>query len=171
MVDIAELDSSDITVEERLLIQELVSRYCWALDTGDADGYVGCFTRDGWIEHFPPKRYVGEEIREMVTNLWYGRPYRFMGRQHQPHNLLLERVGDTIHAQAMWQVTRLLQQENRFETFLLGHWEAVCAREGGRWRFKSLQIKHWFRHEAPWVGDPKARLVLPGDENKKPGEF
>jgi hypothetical protein len=164
--------ASDLTVEERLLIQELFARYCWSLNTGDADGFVACFASDGWIEHFAPKRYVGHaEIRTMAENLWYGRPYRFMGRQHHPHNFLLERDGETIKARVMASVTRLLQQENRFEVFLLCNWDAVCVRENGRWRFSALQIKHWFRHEAPWVGDPKARLVLPGDENKKPGEF
>ena len=162
---------SGLSVEERLDIEELFARYCWSLNTGDADGFVACFAGDGWIEHFPPKRYVGAEIRQMAENLWYGRGTAFLGRQHHPHNFLLERDGAQIKARVMWSVTRLDAQTNSFNIFLLGNWDATCGREDGRWRFKSLQIKHWFRHEAPWVGDPKARLVLPGDENKKPGEF
>ena len=33
-------------VEEELAIRELYARYCWALDTGDTDGYCALFTRD-----------------------------------------------------------------------------------------------------------------------------
>ncbi len=164
---------SGLTVEERLDIQELFANYCWSLNTGDADGYVECFARDGWLEHFPPKRYTGrEEIRAMLPNLWYGRPHAFMGRQHHPHNFLMERAdGELVLAKVQASVTRLDQTNNTYSVFLLVHWDVTCAKEDGRWRFKTMRITHWFRHEAPWVGDPKARLVLPGDDTKPKGQF
>jgi SnoaL-like domain len=34
------------SVEDRLAIQDLYARYCWALDTGDTDGYLALFTED-----------------------------------------------------------------------------------------------------------------------------
>ena len=162
---------SGLTVEERLDIQELFANYCWSLNIGDAEGYVECFARDGWLEHFAPKRWVGrDEIRQMLPGIWYGRQFAFLGRQHHPHNFLMEREGDQIRAKVQCSVTRLDQYNNTYSVFLLLHWDAMCVREEGRWRFASLQITHWFRHETPWQGDPKARLVLPGDENKRPGE-
>jgi hypothetical protein len=164
--------TSKPTVEERLDIQELFARYCWALNTGDLDRFLERFTPNGWIEHFPPKRYHGrDEIKAMVEGLWYGRPHAFMGRQHHPHNFLIERGGEFISAKVYWSVTRLEQTTNTFHAFLHGHWEASCALHEGEWRFRSLQIRHWLRQEMPWVGDPKARLVKASDPYKEPGEF
>ena len=91
------------TVEERLDIQELFAKYRWALNTGDIDGFIGCFAPDGWVEHFPPKRFVGpEELREMAEGLWYGKPFAFMGRQHHPNNFLITRTADGIQAKVYW---------------------------------------------------------------------
>lgn len=160
------------TVEERLDIQELFARYCWALNTGDLPGFIDCFAPDGWIEHFPPKRYQGAaELKEMVEGVWFMRPYAFMGRQHHPHNFLITRTDAGIDAKVYWSVTRLEQSNNTFHAFLQGHWEASCVQVDGVWKFASLQIKHWLRQEMPWVGDPKARLVKASDAYKEPGEF
>ncbi len=164
-------DLDQLTVEERLDVQELFARYCWSLNLGDADGVVNCFTPDGWLEHIPPKRYVGQGIHEFLNALWYGRPHRYMGRQHHPHNFLLQREGAGVRARVQWSVTRLDQPTNTFNVFLLGHWEASCVRSEGTWRFASLQIVHWLRQSAPWVGHPEARLILEGDEHKGPADF
>jgi len=35
-----------LTLEDRFAIQDLVAAYSWALDTGDIDALVACFTPD-----------------------------------------------------------------------------------------------------------------------------
>ena len=160
------------TAEERLDLQELFARYCWALNTGDADGYVACFAREGWVQHFPPERHQGADaIRQMLDEIWYGRPHIFLGRQHHPSNFLFERTADGINVKAYWSVTRLDQGTNTVSAFLQGDWDADCIVEDAQWKFTSLKIRHWLRQEMPWVGDPKARLVRPSDAHKLPGEF
>jgi len=162
---------SGLSVEERLDVQELFANYCWALNIGDADSYVECFAREGWLEHFPPKRWIGRiEIRRMLDGVWYRRQFSFLGRQHHPHNFLLQREGDLVRAKVQCSVTRLDPFNNTFSVFLLLHWDTTCVVEEGRWRFASMRMTHWFRHEAPWEGEPSARLVLPGDESKNAGE-
>ena len=37
---------SQLKTKDRVAIYELYARYCWALDTGDTDGYVSLFTED-----------------------------------------------------------------------------------------------------------------------------
>jgi hypothetical protein len=168
---IASLAATLPGVAEQLAIQALFARYCWGLNTGDADGVIACFGTEGWLEHTPPKRYVGAEIRSFLEGLWYGRAHRYLGRQHHPHNFLLERDAETVRARVQWSVTRLEPAENTFHVFLLGHWEARCVQHEDHWRFHSLQVVHWFRQSAPWVGRPEARLVLAGDEKKGPAEI
>ncbi|MBO0690236.1 MAG: nuclear transport factor 2 family protein, partial [Candidatus Dormibacteraeota bacterium] len=38
------------TVEDRLGVSDLFSRYLWAIDTGDVETLVSCFTEDGTLE-------------------------------------------------------------------------------------------------------------------------
>ena len=35
-----------LSIEDRLGLQDLIANYSWALDTGDAEGLVACFTED-----------------------------------------------------------------------------------------------------------------------------
>ena len=35
-----------LSVEDRIALQDLIAAYSWALDTGDAEGLVACFTED-----------------------------------------------------------------------------------------------------------------------------
>ena len=67
--------NNKIPVEDRLDIQELFAKYCWALDTGDADALVQCFTEDGEFNHLWQGVMKGrQEIRRAVQELWYDRP-------------------------------------------------------------------------------------------------
>jgi len=73
-----------VPVEDRLDIQELFANYCWALNTGDADGYIGCFAEGGWVDHKPQGRCQGREaMLGLLNQIWYGVPYNYLGRQHQ----------------------------------------------------------------------------------------
>ena len=35
-----------LAIEDRIALQDLIAAYSWALDTGDAEGLVACFTED-----------------------------------------------------------------------------------------------------------------------------
>ena len=37
---------SKLPIEDRIALQDLIAAYSWALDTGDADSLVECFTED-----------------------------------------------------------------------------------------------------------------------------
>jgi len=52
---------SQLSVEDRLDIQELFAKYCWALDLGDADAFVQCFTEDGEFDHLWQGKMHGRE--------------------------------------------------------------------------------------------------------------
>ena len=38
------------SIEDRLAIEDLFVRYTTALNQGDVEGVVGCFTEDGWLD-------------------------------------------------------------------------------------------------------------------------
>jgi SnoaL-like domain len=152
------------SVEERLDIQELFAKYCWALNTGDADGYVGLFVDGGWVDHKPQGRCQGRAAMfKLLNQIWYGMPHNYLGRQHLPHNFLITRESDGLRARAYWTVNRLEQATNTFYLFIQGDWNALCVNDRSGWKFRELTVTHWYRETAPWVGDPEARMKRHGD--------
>ncbi len=146
-------------VEDRIDIEELFANYGWALNTGDGDGYIACFTEDGWVDHKPQGRCQGREaMLSLLNQIWHGMPYSYLGRQHQAHNFVMRHDGENIRVRACWTINRLEQSTNTFYLYLQGHWDALCSKEHGEWKFRELTVVHWFRETAPWVGDPKVRL-------------
>ena len=76
-----------ISIEDRLAINDLFVRYTCALDAGDVDTLVDCFTEDGWLvsprvgecagraairrfaEHYAQFRRDGSQLRHIISNM------------------------------------------------------------------------------------------------------
>ena len=73
-----------IALEDRLALQDLIAAYSWALDTGNADKLVRCFTEDCEMreEVFEdPDIWLGHDgIRALMAH--YANAPGFPGRQH-----------------------------------------------------------------------------------------
>jgi hypothetical protein len=73
-----------LAVEDRLALQDLIAAYSWALDTGDAEALVACFTEQCVMseEVFEdPDIWEGHEgIRALMRH--YANAPGFPGRQH-----------------------------------------------------------------------------------------
>lgn len=151
-----------LSVEDRLDIQELFARYAWALNTGDVDGVLACFTEDGYLDHQPQGRFVGhDQIRLLLDDLWYGRAGWFIGRQHLANHFIITPEGEnTARVRAFFSI---LQHNLDYRTnfvFGLGNWDNLCVKQDGTWRFKSLTVVKWMGNDVPWVGEPRARSEM-----------
>ena len=98
-----------VAIEDRLEVQDLISRYAWSLDTGDVEGYVDCFFEDGWIHHDPPGRLEGRDgIRRLTEFLWYEHPFNYLGRQHRMSQVLMTpepaSVAGGVRIKAFWSI-------------------------------------------------------------------
>jgi SnoaL-like protein len=137
------------SAEDRARIEELYSRYSWALDTGDTDGYVALFTedaevteeaRDGGLE----VKRGHAEIRELVLK-FHENP-EFPGRQHRMSQFVYE--PDPEGRPDHWQVhAYVLTTQNRPPepptVYWCGHVTDVVAKVDGVWRLRSKAIKGW----------------------------
>ncbi len=146
-----------ITAEDRFDLQDLIARYAWALDTGDVEAYLDCFTEDGWIEHHPPGRCTGrEEIRKLTDFLWYEHPNDYLGRQHRMSQVLMTSEGDDVRIKAFWSILQHDVATQQNGVFGLGLWDALAVRDAGAdWRLKTLFVDIWRGENVPWVGDRK----------------
>ncbi|MCB1340526.1 MAG: nuclear transport factor 2 family protein [Pseudooceanicola sp.] len=146
-----------LSAEERLDIQELFARYCWGLNTGDAEQVLSCFTADGALIHPPQGRCAGEaNIRALLDELWYGRPSWFVGRQHLASQFLYERAEGGARVRAYWTITQKCVDSGRTYIYALGHWNNLCAVENGEWKFRELDVMIWNRDTVPWKGEARA---------------
>ena len=76
--------STAIAIEDRLAIQDLIAAYSWALDTGDTEGLVACFTSDARMveEVFEdPDIWEGHDGIRGLAKHYFNAP-GFPGRQH-----------------------------------------------------------------------------------------
>ena len=126
--------------EDRMAIADLFTRYCCALDDGDVETVVDCFTEDavlespviGFIagrdairafaERFATQRAGGTQFRHMITNI------------------VTEVEGDRARASAYLLV--LITQDGRSRSLPPGRYECEAVKQGGAWRFSRRVVFH-----------------------------
>ena len=148
-----------VPLEDRVEIEELMARYCWALDTGDFEGYAATFAEDGWLSHWPQGQCIGREgLKRATDSLWYDKPNHYLGRQHRFSAVIMSPEGvDGVRIKAFWSILQhdVFTQQNF--VFGLGTWDALAVRDtDGEWRLKTLFVDIWRGDNVPWVGDRRA---------------
>jgi hypothetical protein len=137
------------SAEDRTLIEELYSRYSWALDTGDTDGYVALFTQDAEITEETGDgglevKHGHDGVRELV--LKFHRNPEFPGRQHRMSQLVYEPdpQGRPDHWQVRAYVTTTQNRPPEPPTlYWTGHVTDVVAKVDGEWLLRSKSIMGW----------------------------
>lgn len=134
-------------VEDELAIRELYARYCWALDTGDTDGYLALFTDDAEASEETASgelevRKGREEIRKLVLK-FHQRP-DFPGHQHQMAQLVFEPEGQPgrwiVRSYAWATINRPPEPPY---LHWCGHIRDVVANLDGEWKIAAKDIMGW----------------------------
>ena len=128
------------SIEDRLAIQDLFVRYATALDRGDVETVVACFTADAalespvigkvaghaairaFAERFAAQRAAGTQFRHLVTNI------------------AAEIDGDRARVTAYLFV--LITQHGSSRSLPPGRYECEALKEGGIWRFSRRAVFH-----------------------------
>jgi hypothetical protein len=151
-----------IPVEDRLEIMELFAYYAWALNTGDVEAIMECFTPDGSMEHQPQGIFHGQDIRKLWDHLWYAKPGWFIGRQHLANHYVMTPIGpDEMHVKAYYSILQYNMDYRTNFVFGLGNWDNVCTKASGEWLFKSMKICKWMGDDVPWAGEDRAKTDAP----------
>ena len=120
-------------MEDRLAIADLFARYMWAIDTGDVDALVSCFTEDGTLQSPALGRSSGrDEIRAFAQRF---AEYRRRGSQlrHVISNLLVEMDGPRASARCYLLV--YLTRDGQRRLLGPGRYDCSLRKEEGAWRF------------------------------------
>ncbi|MGB6450345.1 MAG: nuclear transport factor 2 family protein [Steroidobacteraceae bacterium] len=136
--------SKSLTVRDRLAVHDLLARYAWALDTGDVDGFIACFTPDAVVieEVFEePDRWEGHDsIRRLAEH--YRSVPDFPGRQHHVSQVLMEGNSRRCAMRSFTFVTEC-RGEPPYVVRFAGYYEDRAVKVRGSWLFKERIIRLW----------------------------
>jgi len=120
-------------MDDRQMISDLFVRYTTALDAGDVETIVGCFTEDGALESPAVGVYAGRAgIRAFAERF---AAFRERGSQlrHFISNLAVQVDGDTAHATCY--LLNVITRDGRTELMPPGRYDCQLAKHDGAWRF------------------------------------
>jgi len=133
-----------LSADDQLAIRETITRYAWALDTGDVEGFVACFCRDGvlvWDAFEEAERWQGREALRHFAEFFRSLPSS-AGRQHHVSNTLTEPCEDGARSRSYVAVA-LRQGDGPHLLNVMGYYEDLFRREDGHWRLAERVIRDW----------------------------
>jgi uncharacterized protein (TIGR02246 family) len=136
---------------DRVAIADLFTRYCCALDSGEVETVVACFTADAvlkspmidltghaairdFVGRFASQRAAGVQFRHMVTNV--------------------ATSIDVDRATATAYLLVLMSQNGAHRTLPPGRYECEVVKEGGAWRFTRRVVLHDHAYTLDAIKDP-----------------
>ena len=130
------------SIEDRLAIGDLFVRYTTALDRGDVETVVDCFTADAALEspvigviagrgairafagRFAAQRAAGTQFRHMITNI------------------AAEVAAGGERARASAYLLVLITRDGKSRQLPPGRYECELVKTGGQWRFSRRVVFH-----------------------------
>ena len=116
------------------MINDLFVRYTTALDAGEVDTIVGCFTEDGALE----SPVVGVHAGQAAIRAFAERFARFRERgsqlRHFISNLAVQVDGDT--ARATCYLLNVITRNGKTEVMAPGRYDCQLVKLNGEWLFK-----------------------------------
>lgn len=123
-----------LPVEDIVDIQQLIGRYQWLVDGGEADEWADLYTDDGLFAGGATQRFVGREQLKQVP-LWVKSSWNGLMRHHSG-SLYIERGASDDEALVRYYnfVTSWTDGEPKMFTFALS--ELKLVRRGEDWKIK-----------------------------------
>lgn len=123
---------NSLSLADRLEIQDLITRYCWALDVRDGEAYAATFTPDGVFDGLTTHGQGHDELRALPLALHPDR----IETQHWVTNIVLQGNGQTA-------TSKCYIIAYRAESYYLGHYEDELVKLHGRWLFTRRLFRRW----------------------------
>ena len=125
--------------EDRIAVEDVMARYVWAVDSFDADGYVGVFTEDAVIDSNGSISKGHEEIRKVVTNLIKrrddnkakGLPAANLYHVISNVRITFPKANEALY-QSYWQTVRR-DNDGKMTAAAMGRSEDHLVKRNGKW--------------------------------------
>jgi uncharacterized protein (TIGR02246 family) len=128
------------SVEDRLAINDLFVRYATALDAGDVETVVACFTADATLESPAIGVIAGDTAIRAFAERFAALRKGGTQFRHMVSNIAAEIDGDRARATAYLLV--LISRDGTHRSLPPGRYECDLIKAGGRWRFQRRSVFH-----------------------------
>jgi uncharacterized protein (TIGR02246 family) len=136
---------------DRVAIADLFTRYCCALDNGEVETVVDCFTPDAVLKspmidltgHAAIRDFVGRFAAQRAAGVQF---------RHMVTNIAATMDGDRATATAYLLV--LVSQNGTHRTLPPGRYECDLVKRNGTWRFSRRVVLHDHEYALDAIKDP-----------------
>ena len=136
------MDEPPVGPHERGEILDLLGRYFWAVDIGDASAVVAAFSPDGVVRYGTGERYEGEAgLRKFAQRVIGDASVR--GRMHLNHPLFFRRKGECVALRSYMMPVQLRPDAPQETIRSLRHTEDTFVKTEAGWRIKERAIFVW----------------------------
>jgi uncharacterized protein (TIGR02246 family) len=126
-------------LEDRRAIDDLFTGYCGALDAGEVETVVDCFTADAVLKS-PGIDLQGHEAIRVFASRFAAQRDAGTQFRHMVTNIAVEIDGDRARATAYLLV--LISEGGGHRTLPPGRYECELVKERGQWRFLRRIVIH-----------------------------
>jgi uncharacterized protein (TIGR02246 family) len=127
-----------VSIEDRFAINDLFVRYSTALDAGDVETIVSCFTPDGTLESPAIGKYAGHDGIRAFSERFAAMHQRGVQLRHVISNLAMTVDGDAAHATCY--LTNMITVDGKSQMMPPGRYECKLRRLEGEWLFKNRLV-------------------------------
>jgi uncharacterized protein (TIGR02246 family) len=137
-------------IEDRTAIHDLFTRYCCALDNGEVDTVVDCFTADAVLKS-PVIDIKGRDEIRAFAGRFAGQREAGTQFRHMVTNIAATIDGDRATATAYLLV--LISKDGSHRTLPPGRYECELVKEAGIWRFSRRTVFHDHDYTLEGIGN------------------
>lgn len=127
-----------VSLEDRFGINDLFVRYTTALDAGDVETIVGCFTEDGALESPAVGKHAGRDGIRAFSERFAALRQRGVQLRHVISNMAMTVDGDTAHATCY--LTNMITMDGKSQLMPPGRYECELRRVDGAWLFQNRKV-------------------------------
>jgi uncharacterized protein (TIGR02246 family) len=132
--------------EERVAVEDVMTRYVWAVDSLDPEGYVAVFTEDAIIDSNGSISKGHEEIRRIVTSLIQrrddnkakGLPVSNLYHLISNVRITFPKPGEALH-QSYWQ-TVYREKDGKMTAAAMGRSEDRLVKRNDKWLIQERKL-------------------------------
>jgi uncharacterized protein (TIGR02246 family) len=130
---------TDAILEDRLAVHDLFTRYCCALDDGEVETVVDCFTA-GAVLKSPVIDLSGHDAIRAFAGRFAAQRAADTQFRHMVTNIAVRIEGERATATAYLLV--LISKDGAHRTLPPGRYECDLVKQGGAWRFSRRTVFH-----------------------------
>lgn len=125
-------------LEDKLAIEELISRYNQSLDLGDYATWVACWTEDAVLDGIGQLLHGKAQIQAFADAYEDSTRSKLVGLKHFTVNVLSRIDGDRAQSSAYLQLVKTT--DKGVKIIFTGRYEDELRREDGQWRFSRRRL-------------------------------